>query len=168
MAPYAFWMGLGFVVPICAQYLAFGNVMFLTRTDVQSRLNRLMIYQLAVWAAVAVATLHLFDERALILGQVVANAVILPLQVGTVSRALQLDSHRLLRALLVQAAILVVLGLLLLKLAEYLAIDGFWGLGLAIASFCVVSWTAQFFLVLEDRQRAIFAELGQRLGWAST
>jgi hypothetical protein len=60
------------------------------------------------------------------------------------------------------------LGLLLLKLAEYLAIDGFWGLGLAIASFCVVSWTAQFFLVLEDRQRAIFAELGQRLGWAST
>jgi O-antigen/teichoic acid export membrane protein len=168
MAPYAFWMGLSFVVPICAQYLAFGNVMFLTRTDVQARLNRLMVYQLAVWAAVAIATLHLFDERALILGQVVGNAVILPLQIGAVSRGLQLDSRRLLRALLAQAAVLVVASLLLLALADHVAIDGFWGLGLAIAVFCAVSWTVQYFLVLEERQRAIFAELGQRFGWAST
>jgi len=168
MAPYAFWMGLSFLVPICSQYLAFGNVMFLTRTDVQSRLNRLMIYQLAVWTAVALATLHLFDERALILGQVVGNAVILPLQIRAVSRGLQLDSYRLLRALLAQAVILVVLGLLLLKLADHLAIHSLWGLGLAITSFCAVSWAIQYFLVLEDRQRAIFAELGQRFGWAST
>jgi O-antigen/teichoic acid export membrane protein len=168
MVPYAVWMGLSFVVPICAQYLAFGNVMFLTRTDVQSRLNRLMIYQLAIWAVVAVATLHMFDERALILGQVVGNAAILPLQIGAVSRGLQLDSHRLLRALLAQAVILAVVSLLLLKLADYVAIDSFWGLGLAIAAFCVVSWSLQYFLVLEERQRAIFTELGHRFGWAST
>ena len=98
----------------------------------------------------------------------VGNAAILPLQIGAVSRGLQLDSHRLLRALLAQAVILAVVSLLLLKLADYVAIDSFWGLGLAIAAFCVVSWSLQYFLVLEERQRAIFTELGHRFGWAST
>ncbi|MCK1387478.1 hypothetical protein [Bradyrhizobium sp. 21] len=168
MVPYAFWMGLSFVVPICAQYLAFGNVMFLTRADVQSRLNRLMIYQLAVWAVVAIATLRIFDERALILGQVVGNAVILPLQIAAMSRGLQLDSHRLLRALLAQVVVLVVGSLLLLKLADYFTIDRYWGLGLAVAAFCAASWLVQYFLVLEQRQRAIFVELGHRFGWDST
>lgn len=167
MVPYAFWMGLSFVVPICAQYLVFANVMFLTRTDVQSRLNRLMIYQLAVWAVVAIATLHIYDERALILGQVVGNALILPLQIAAVGAGLQLESNRLLRALLAQAAVLLVGGLALFKLADHVMIDSFWALGFAIAAFCVVGWTAQYFLVLEERHRAIFAELGARFGWAS-
>lgn len=168
MVPYSFWMGLNFVVPICAQYLAFGNVMFLTRTAVQSRLNLLMIFQLAIWAAVAVATLHIFDERALILGQVVGNALVLPWQIGTVSTGLKLDSRRLVRALLAQAAILAVGSLMLLKLAGFVVLDSFWGLGFAIAAFCIVSWVVQYFLVLEERHRAMFLELGHRLGWAST
>ena len=39
LAPYALWMGLSFVIPICTQYLVIGNVIFLTRPDVQARLN---------------------------------------------------------------------------------------------------------------------------------
>ena len=46
LAPYAVWMGLSFVIPICAQYLAIGSVIFLTRPGVQARLNWLMGLQL--------------------------------------------------------------------------------------------------------------------------
>lgn len=168
MVAYGVWMGLNFVVPICAQYLAFGNVIFLTRPDVQSKLNKLMIYQLLIWAAVAIATLGLFQERALILGQVVGNAVILPLQIETLRAGLRLDSRRFLRALLAQAAVFAIGGLLLLGLDDYVQIDNLWKLGFAIATFCVASWAVQYFVVLEDRHRAIFAELGHRFGWAST
>ena len=148
MVPYGFWMGLSFIVPICAQYLAFGNVIFQTRTDVLARLNRLMIYQLAVWALVSIATLGMFDERALILGQAVGNAVVLPWQISAMRNGLSLDSRSLLRALSIQAIVLAVGGLLLVKLADYVAIDSFWRLGTAIGAFCLVSWAAQYFLVL--------------------
>src|SRR5205807_1665458 len=94
LLPYAFWMGLSFFVPICAQYLAFGNVIFLTRTEVQSKLNLLMIYQLIIWIVVTYATLDLFAERALIFGQVVSNLAVIPLQIATMSRALNLDPQR--------------------------------------------------------------------------
>ncbi len=71
LAPYAFWMGLSFLIPICAQYLAIGSVIFLTRTEVQARLNLLAGIQLLIWVLVSSATVGLFAERALILGQVV-------------------------------------------------------------------------------------------------
>lgn len=167
MVPYGLWMGLSFVVPICAQYLAFGNVIFQTRTAVLARLNRLMVYQLVVWALVAVVTLRMFDERALILGQVVGNAVVLPWQINVIRNGLNLQSASLLRALGIQALVLAVGALLLVKLAEYIAIDSFWKLGTVIGIFCLASWLTQYFLVLEKRHRAIFVELGHRLGWAS-
>ena len=93
LAPYAFWMGLSFLIPICAQYLAIGNVIFLTRTEIQARLNLLMGLQLLIWAVVSAATLGLFAERALILGQVVGVLAVLPWQIGTLRRALNLDSE---------------------------------------------------------------------------
>ena len=69
LAPYALWMGLSFVIPICTQYLVIGNVIFLTRPGVQARMNWLLSLQLLIWAVVAAATLGLFAERSLILGQ---------------------------------------------------------------------------------------------------
>lgn len=57
LAPYAWWMGLSFLVPICVQYVAIGGLIFLTRPEVQARLNRLMAIQLVIWAAVSAATL---------------------------------------------------------------------------------------------------------------
>ena len=73
LAPYALWMGLSFVIPICTQYLVIGNVIFLTRPGVQARLNWLLGLQLLIWAVVAAATLDVFAERSLILGQAVGS-----------------------------------------------------------------------------------------------
>src|SRR3954471_6212074 len=87
LTPYATWMGVSFVAPICAQYIAIGSLIFLTRPEIQARLNMLMGLQLLIWAVVSAATLHLFAERALILGQAVANVLVLPLQLSQLRSA---------------------------------------------------------------------------------
>jgi O-antigen/teichoic acid export membrane protein len=167
LSQYAFWMGLSFIVPICAQYLAFGNVIFLTRTEIQSKLNRLMFFQLLIWTVAAYATLGLFAERALILGQVIGNVVVLPWQIWTQSRALQLERFRLVKALGTQAAVLLGEGVLLSLLAGYLTINSLVGLAVVGGVFSLMSWVIQYLFVLEQRHRAIFTEVARRLGFAN-
>lgn len=163
LAPYALWMGLSFIVPICAQYLAFGNVIFLTRTKIQAKLNYLMICQLLVWVVVAYFTLGLFSERALILGQVVGNLTILPWQIQTMACALKLDQQRFLKAIITQALLLLAEGFLLSVIANYTQLNGIISIAFATAVFCLISWVAQYYLVLEQRHRSIFLELRRRL-----
>jgi O-antigen/teichoic acid export membrane protein len=164
LVPYAFWMGLSFLIPICTQYLAIGSVIFLTRTDVQARLNLLMGVQLVIWALISAATLHLFAERALILGQVVGNLFVLPWQIGILRRALALDQWRFLRAAGTQVAILAVGSILLSILAGYMQLDSVIKLTVVAGLFCLIAWIAQYFLVLEKRLRAIFPEVGNLMG----
>jgi O-antigen/teichoic acid export membrane protein len=164
LVPYAFWMGLSFLIPICTQYLVIGNVIFLTRPEIQSRLNTLMAIQLLIWAVASLATLNPFAERALILGQVVGSVAVLPWQLGTLSRALNLDLPRFARALGTQAAILIIASILLSILIGYIDVDSVVKLVLIAAMFCVITWIAQYFLVLEKRHRAIFPEIGHLMG----
>jgi O-antigen/teichoic acid export membrane protein len=166
LVPYAFWMGLGFLIPICAQYLAIGGIIFLTRTEIQARLNLLMGVQLLIWAAVSAATLGLFAERALILGQVVGSLAVLPWQISTLRRALNLDSRRFLRAAGTQAAILIIGSFLLSVLTGYIQFDSVVKLAAATGTFCLIAWIAQYFLVLEQKHRAIFPEVGHLMGLA--
>ncbi|MBW8856565.1 MAG: oligosaccharide flippase family protein, partial [Bradyrhizobium sp.] len=123
LAPYAFWMGLSFLVPICAQYIGFGSLIFLTRPEVQARLNRLVAVQLLIWAAASAATLHLFAERSLILGQVVGCIVILPWQLAELRSALELDSSRFVKVIGTQFAILVLASIFLATIAGYIRFD---------------------------------------------
>jgi O-antigen/teichoic acid export membrane protein len=166
LAPYAFWMGVSFLIPICTQYLVIGNVIFLTRTEIQSRLNMLLGLQLLLWAVVSAATLSLFDERALILGQVVGSLAVLPWQLGTLRGALNLDSGRFLKAIGTQAAILLLGSILLWILAGYIHFDSVLKLALISGIFCLITWITQYFLVLEKRHRAIFPEVGRLMGLA--
>jgi O-antigen/teichoic acid export membrane protein len=166
LVPYALWMGLSFLIPISAQYLAIGSVIFLTRTEVQSKLNLLLGLQMVVWAAVSAATLGLLSERALILGQVAGTMAVLPWQISTLRRALNLDSRRFLRAIGTQAAILAIGSVLLSILMGYIQFNSVIKLALAMGMFCLITWIAQYFLVLEDRHRAVFPEVGQLMGLA--
>jgi len=126
----------------------------------------LMGVQLLVWAMVSAATIGLFAERALILGQAIGNLVILPWQLSTLRKALGLDRERFLRAIGAQAAILVIGSILLAILAGYIQFDSVLRLALASGIFCVMSWITQYFLVLEQRHRAIFPEVGHLIGLA--
>ncbi|WP_063688122.1 oligosaccharide flippase family protein [Bradyrhizobium stylosanthis] len=167
LAPYAFWMGLSFLVPICAQYVAMGSLIFLTRPEVQARLNRLMAIQLLIWAAVSVATLHLFAERALILGQVVGSIAVLPWQLGELRSALALDRNRFVRAIGTQLVILALASILLGTIAGYIRFDSVLKLALGSMVFCLITWVLQYFLVLEKRHRTVFPAVGQLMGLTS-
>lgn len=167
LAPYAFWMGLSFLVPICVQYVAIGSLIFMTRPEVQARLNRLIAVQLLIWAVVSAATLHLFAERALILGQVIGSIVILPLQLGELRGALELDRNRFARVIGTQFAILVLASFSLAIIAGYIRFDSVLKLALGSIVFCLVTWTLQYFLVLEKRHRTVFPAIGQLMGLTS-
>lgn len=167
LAPYAVWMGLSFLVPICAQYVTIGSLIFLTRPEVQARLNRLMALQLLVWAAVTVATLHLFAERALILGQVVGGMVVLPWQLRELRNALELDRRRFAKAIGTQFAILVLASIFLASIAGYIRLDSVLKLALGSMVFCLTTWTLQYFLVLDRRHRTVFPAVGQLMGLTS-
>jgi O-antigen/teichoic acid export membrane protein len=166
LLPYAFWMGLSFLIPICTQYLAIGNLLFLTRPEVQARLNMLLGIQLAIWAIASAATLMWFSERALILGQVVASLAVLPWQLETLRGALGLDRDRFARAIGTQAAVLLLGSLLLWIFAGYIHPDSVLMLCLISGIFCLLTWVAQYFLVLEKRHRAIFPAVGSLMGLA--
>jgi O-antigen/teichoic acid export membrane protein len=166
LVPYAFWMGLSFLIPICAQYLAIGSIIFLTRPEIQARLNLLMGLQLLIWAVVSAATFGLFSERALILGQVVGSLAVLPWQINTLRQALNLDRKRSLRAMGTQAAIVVIGSVLLSILTGYIHFDSVIKLALITGIFCLASWISQYFLVLENRHRAVFPEVGYLMGLA--
>ena len=164
LAPYALWMGLSFLIPIYAQYLAIGGVIFLTRTEVQARLNLLSGIQLLIWVLVSSATLGLFAERALILGQVVGGLLVLPWQLGTLRSALNLDRRHLQKALGTQAVILGIGSALLVLLTTYIHLDSVIKLAVVAGLFCLASWFTQYFLVLEQNDRAIFPQVGRLLG----
>jgi O-antigen/teichoic acid export membrane protein len=166
LAPYALWMGLSFVIPICTQYLVIGNVIFLTRPGVQARLNWLLSLQLLIWAVVAATTLGFFAERSLILGQAVGSLAVLPWQIGTLRRALNLERRSFLGAVGIQAIILIIGSILLWFLAGYIRVDSLIKLALVAGTFCLISWVAQYFLVLEARHRAVFPAIGHLMGLA--
>lgn len=166
LLPYAFWMGLSFLIPICTQYLAIGNLLFLTRPEVQARLNMLLGIQLVVWAGASAATLIWFSERALILGQVVASLVVLPWQLDTLRNALGLERDRFAGAIGTQALVLLLGSLLLWIFAGYIHPDSMLKLCLISGIFCLLTWVAQYFLVLEKRHRAIFPAVGSLMGLA--
>ncbi|WP_439398253.1 hypothetical protein ACRQ5Q_13510 [Bradyrhizobium sp. PMVTL-01] len=167
LAPYAFWMGLSFLVPICAQYVAIGSLIFLTRPEVQARLNKLMAIQLLIWAAVSAATLHLFAERALILGQVVGCIAILPWQLAELRGALELERNRFAKVVGTQFAILVLASAFLATIAGYIRFDSVLKLAAGSLVFCLIAWVLQYFLVLEKRHRTVFPAVGQLMGLTS-
>jgi hypothetical protein len=91
---------------------------------------------------------------------------VLPWQISTLRRALNLDSQRFLRAIGTQAAILTIGSVLLSILMGYIQFNSVIKLALAMGMFCLITWIAQYFLVLEDRHRAVFPEVGQLMGLA--
>ena len=115
---------------------------------------------------VAAATLGLFAERSLILGQAVGSLAVLPWQIGTLRRALNLERRSFLGAVGIQAIILIIGSILLWFLAGYIRVDSLIKLALVAGTFCLISWVAQYFLVLEARHRAVFPAIGHLMGLA--
>ena len=160
-------MGLSFLVPISTQYVAIGSLIFLTRPEVQARLNRLVAVQLLIWAAVSAGTLHLFAERARILGQVIGCVAVLPWQLKELRNALELDRNQFAKAIGTQLAILLLASIFLAAIAGYIRFDSVLKLAFGSMVFCLVTWVLQYFLVLDKRHRTVFPAVGQLMGLTS-
>jgi O-antigen/teichoic acid export membrane protein len=161
IAPYAHWMGVMFVVTIAVQYIIFGNVLFMTRTKVQARLNMLMLIHLVIWAIVTLATTHLFAERAYILGQAIGTVAILPWQLSIFVRELGIDRKRFLAAIGIHLAILLLGAMGLLAFLHFREDPGIWMIGLLMSAYTMVAWIAQYLLVLDSRERSLFLDFGR-------
>ena len=90
----------------------------------------------------------------------------MPWQIGTLRRALDLKLGSFLRAVGTQAIILIIGSILLWFLAGYIRVDSLIELALVAGTFCLISWVAQYFLVLEARHRAVFPAIGHLMGLA--
>lgn len=161
ITPYAHWMGMMFVVSGCFQYVIFGNVLFMTRTQVQSRLNMLMGIHLIIWAVVTLATSHLLAERAFILGQTIGTVAILPWQLSIFVRELQLDPKRFFVAIGTHLAILSVGGVLLAAFLHFRAYPGIVTVAALVSLYSLVAWIAQYLLVLDRQERGIFLKFAR-------
>ena len=161
IAPYSQWMGVMFVVTIASQYVTFGNVLFMTRTKVQARLNLLMVIQLVIWAIFTFAMTHLFAERAYILGQVIATVAVLPWQLSIFVRELGIDRKRFLAAIGIHCAILLLGAMALLAFLHFRADPGIWMIAVLMSAYSIVAWIAQYLLVLDGRERSLFLDFGR-------
>jgi O-antigen/teichoic acid export membrane protein len=161
IAPYAHWMGVMFVVTIAVQYIIFGNVLFMTRTRIQARLNLLMLIHLVIWAIVTFATAHLFAERAFILGQAVGTVAVLPSQLSIFVRELGIDRKRFIAAIGIHLATLLLGAMGLLAILHFRADPGLWTIAALMAAYSFAAWIAQYLLVLDSRERRLFLDFGR-------
>lgn len=161
IVPHAHWMGWMFVVTMCFQYAIFGNTLFMTRTRVQARLNLLMMAHLVIWAAITFVSMPLLAERAFILGQTVGTAVIVPWQLAIFVRELGLDPKRFWLAISTHWTIMLLGAVLLAVGLRFMPEPGVTTIAVQIVSFCAVTWSAQYFLVLSEQQRSLIAGLGR-------
>jgi O-antigen/teichoic acid export membrane protein len=161
IAPYAHWMGVMFAVTIAFQYVIFGNVLFMTRTKVQARLNLLMLIHLVIWAIVTFATTHLFAERAYILGQAIGTVAILPWQLSIFVRELGIDRKRFLTTIGVHLSILLLGALGLLAFLHFREDPGIWMIAALMSIYSIGAWIAQYLLVLDSSERGLFLDFGR-------
>jgi hypothetical protein len=150
-----------FLSTIAVQYIIFGNVLFMTRTRVQARLNLLMVLQLAIWAIVTFATAHLFAERAYILGQAVATVAVLFPQLSIFVRELAIDRKKFLAAIGLHLAILLLGAMGLLAFLHFRADPGIWMIAVLMSAYTIAAWIAQYLLVLDGKERSLFLDFGR-------
>jgi O-antigen/teichoic acid export membrane protein len=148
------WMAAMFMIPICAQYISFGGVMSLSRSVTFKKLNRISILQLVIIAVTVIAFAHLLQERSFILGQALAWAISLPLQLVVLAAALGLSLRSVSHAILTQLLLLLPVLFLGIACCDSVYLES--PIGLAIASLlgCVMVWAAEYWLMLQPLDRA--------------
>jgi O-antigen/teichoic acid export membrane protein len=148
------WMAAVFMIPICAQYVGFGGVMAISHSATLKKLNRISILQLLIIAITAIISAHLLQERSFMLGQALAWAISLPLQLVVLAPVFDLPLRSVGQAILTQLLLLLPALLLGIAYADSVYLDS--PVGLAIASFvaCLIVWVAEYLLMLQPPDRA--------------
>lgn len=148
---YWHWQAAMFLIPALSVIVGFGATALIVRPQATSAMNRLVFFQIALQFGLSLALVGVIQERAFILGQVVAVAItfiwqmrLLALELGTSANVY----WRLTRIALI-CLVLVVPGVFIQRW-----IDGPVTLCAAIMLWTMVAWLVCFAGVLEREQRA--------------
>lgn len=144
------WQAAMFIVPALSVLLSFGGTALLVRPAVVAAMNRLTLLQIALQFAVAWLAAGALQERAFILGQVVAVAATFVPQLRLICGELGIHP-RVYGQLARLVTLLMALALLALWWAP--ALFGWLPLIAAMGGWTLMAWVAGFFLVLPATYR---------------
>lgn len=144
------WQSSMFIVPALSVLLSFGGTALLVRPNVVKLMNRLTLLQIALQFALAWLAVSALQERAFILGQVVAVVVTFVPQLRLICGELGVHP-RIYYQLARLVALLMVLALPVLwwvpSISNWIHLVGIMGI------WTLVAWVASFFLVLPATYR---------------
>lgn len=156
-AALAGWQAAMFVIPALSVLLSFGGTALLVRPHVVAKMNRLILAQLVLQFALSWLCASWLQERAFILGQVVAVSVTFIPQLLLICRELDVP-RKTLGQLVIMLLVMLVLGLPAAWLAPM--VHGWIPLILAMGAWTVLCWGACFMVVVAPHQRAqVFARV---------
>jgi hypothetical protein len=144
------WQATMFMVPALSVLLSFGGTALLVRPAVVAAMNRLTLLQIALQFVLAWTAAGALQERAFILGQVVAVVVTFVPQLRLICGELRIHP-RVYGPLTRLVTVLVALAPLALWWAP--ALVDWLPLVAAMGSWTLVAWIASFFLVLPATYR---------------
>jgi O-antigen/teichoic acid export membrane protein len=148
---YWHWQAAMFLIPALSVIVGFGATALIVRPQATSAMNRLVFLQIALQFGLSLALVNFMQERAFILGQIVAVAITFIWQMRLLALELNTSSNaywRLMRIALICLA-LVLPGTLIQRW-----IEGPVSLGAAIMLWTMAVWLACFAGVLDTGQRA--------------
>ena len=154
------WQSAMFVATLLNVTLSFGGAILLADAAASAALTRLSAWQIGLQVILSLALLPVLHEWAFVLGQVVAAALVFPLQFAEIRRRLGLGDRLLRQALLLAGfAALAALGLRLLLPAPGLA-----GLIALAIGYGLMVWGLLPWLLLDPGERSgLFARLKARV-----
>ena len=140
-----------FVIPALSVIVGFGATALIVRPQATSAMNRLVLLQIALQFGLSLALVGRIEERAFILGQVVAVAITFIWQMRLL--ALELDTSSNVYWRLMRIA-LICLALALPGVFIQRWIDGPVTLGATLMLWTMGVWLACFAAVLDREQRS--------------
>lgn len=150
---YWMWQGLMFFIPALNVFVSFGSSALMTRARVLASMNALVTIQLIIQFTLSWFLLDWLDERAFILGQVVATMLTFVPQMFLIFREQGVG-----RTVVWQALGVAGLAGLMIAAALFFGIPAMVqtlpGLGFALVLWATIFWSAIYLFVLSGPQKA--------------
>jgi O-antigen/teichoic acid export membrane protein len=158
------WHAAMFAIPVGSALISFGWTALLVRPHAVADMNRLAAMQVALTYGLIFAGLHVLQERAFLLAQCLAVAVMCPFALRLLAR-----EHRLGGSVLRKVGGILLVGAIMAVVYAALGapgqIQGWLRLAAESALWCLVYWSVIWLAVLDQQERDVLRVAAIRLLW---
>ena len=149
---YWHWQAATFLIPALTSLVGFGAIALIVRPKVTSAMNRLVLVQILLQFGLSLALVDVLQERAFILGQVIAMVITFIWQMRLIAVELNtsISTYWRLARIVMMCVGLVPLGMFIQRW-----IEGPVTLGMAMVVWTLAVWSVCLFGVLDREQRAL-------------